>query len=862
MARGPGGFSRDTRTMLKAIFNHFTGRAIAPSGMPTRSQVTEHVSPGAPYHLDDEAVPVPRWPDRGAAMVAATPESLLDTQAATIDKLRASSPLLPSEFTELVMPALLRYASWVHLLPASESHHHHGPGGLLSHGLEVAAHAARMADGKAVGVELPPSDRARFAPRWKVATMFAGLLHDLGKPLVDVGATDLERTMTWPAQAGPLYDWLLENELTHYQFYWRPGSRHERHKPVGTAVSREVLGPELLRWLSDEPTQSVVDLMMLSVAQGKTRGNLMSVIVSDADSMSVEADLRKLAEKSRATGQGATNSIASLVIAEMRSAVDDGTIEINKNGRPLWWTTEGLVGMYPAIIDEVIPRLAAKKIPGIPSSRPELAKLLCETGFAEPATGQDADGIEQVSHTWDLTMTMGHGDIQISAPALRVLRFAKPEFVLGALPLPPPREAALKSPLLGAKEKDALAMGIQVLTDAPAEPAAGDKPPAAPDHSAGAAPAASTTSGSSAEPPADAATPPSEDGPVIESRRNRGDLAPSVEAQRRRESRADARTLNDQYADLLEKIRRTGMEGEVMAAVLERIASGELLFGEDFCDTVDGLAVRFPDALKRTGVPPSDILGPFASRHWLSVEPGSDRKVCDVDYPGGHRHKSLVFTNLVGRAWNALKAEQEQVLTPRPELRRNPEPTTSSPASQAAAPPKPEAPPAQAKPAQPPQTPSPPRQSTQAPTPTPTPAAASPILSPASPGTPVGQAASAARAERPRNKADITATKAADLTPKRIEFINAAACSVLHTRGLWGTATPEQLHAEMLDFAKRNEIRLSLLPTALYDETWGLLQGPPPKKPFHELGAVAIRPGFQVPTWIEDVMKKAAGKGA
>lgn len=842
--------------MLKSLFSRLTGRNSDPSGMPPRSQVTENVSPGAPFHLGDESVPVPRWPERGAAMIAATPESLLATQTETIDKIRASSPLLPSEFTQLVVPVLQRYAAWVHLLPASESHHHYGPGGLLSHGLEVAMHAARMSDGKAVGIELPPSDRARYAPRWKVASMLAGLLHDLGKPLVDVGATDIDRTMTWPAQAGPIYGWLQEHGLTHYQFYWRPGSRHERHKPVGTAVSREVIGPELLRWLSDEPTQSVVDLMMLSIAQGKTRGNLMSVIVSDADSMSVEADLRKLAEKSRATGQGALNSAASLVIAEIRSAVDDGTLPINKNGRPLWWTSEGLVGLYPAVLDEVIPRLASKKIAGIPSSRPELAKLLCETGFVEPATGTDEDGEEHQSHTWEMTMTVGHGDIQIKPPALRVLKFAKPEFVLGALPLPPPHDAQVKSPLLGNKEKDALAMGIQVL---------GETSAAASTTEAGAAAGAPPAS-ASAPPPSDASAPPAaaphgaapeDDGPAIESRRNRRDLASdrSVEQQRRRESREDARALNDQYQGLIEKVRRTGVEGEVVATVLERIQSGALLFGEDFCDTVDGLAVRFPSGLERTGVPPVDILSPLAARNWLVVETGSDRKVCDVDYPTGQRHKSIVFTNLVGRAWSALKAEQEEVLTARPELRRNPQSAAQAP--EPAAPKPPQSPPPASNRAPPPRPEAPPRQR-PAPARQENPVQAQggkPQTTPPAP-VPTAAAAPANDGGRPRNKADIMATKASDLTPKRVRFINEAACSMLHREQLWGTCSPEQLHAALVDFAKRNDIRLGLLPTALYDAEHGLLQPPAPDKPFVELGAAAIRPGYQVPAWIADLMAK------
>src|SRR5690606_14393419 len=111
-------------------------------------QITETLDPGAPYAFGE---PVPRWPERGAAVVAAHPDQLLETQRNVIQRIKSFSPLTPARFDALVLPVFRRYAEWVHLLPASEAHHHFGPGGLLAHGFEVALHAARMADGKQVG---------------------------------------------------------------------------------------------------------------------------------------------------------------------------------------------------------------------------------------------------------------------------------------------------------------------------------------------------------------------------------------------------------------------------------------------------------------------------------------------------------------------------------------------------------------------------------------------------------------------------------------------------------------------------------------------------------------------------------------
>ncbi|WOU68907.1 TraI domain-containing protein [Klebsiella pneumoniae] len=48
-------------------------------------------------------------------------------------------------FTNLVIKPLMEYTRWIHLLPASENHHHAGTGGLLTHSLETAFLALKFA---------------------------------------------------------------------------------------------------------------------------------------------------------------------------------------------------------------------------------------------------------------------------------------------------------------------------------------------------------------------------------------------------------------------------------------------------------------------------------------------------------------------------------------------------------------------------------------------------------------------------------------------------------------------------------------------------------------------------------------------
>ena len=95
-----------------------------------------------PPAAERSASAIPRYPPFLQGLPAAPVAQVLATQAALLERLQQTLGFPAPAFDRLVQPALTRYAGWVHLLPASEAHHHRGAGGLLRHGLEVAWLAA------------------------------------------------------------------------------------------------------------------------------------------------------------------------------------------------------------------------------------------------------------------------------------------------------------------------------------------------------------------------------------------------------------------------------------------------------------------------------------------------------------------------------------------------------------------------------------------------------------------------------------------------------------------------------------------------------------------------------------------------
>src|SRR5690606_22954059 len=84
-------------------------------------------------------------------------------------------------FDALMLKPLFQFAESVQLAPASETHHHCGPGGLLKHTVDVITIALkkRRAYQLPLGGNVSEINHQRHL--WTFAIFIACLLHDIGK---------------------------------------------------------------------------------------------------------------------------------------------------------------------------------------------------------------------------------------------------------------------------------------------------------------------------------------------------------------------------------------------------------------------------------------------------------------------------------------------------------------------------------------------------------------------------------------------------------------------------------------------------------------------------------------------------------
>ena len=355
---------------------------------PPRKRETVLASP-PPVDLDE----IPRYPPFAKGLPLATVEQLLASQADLIAHLERELALgLDTDGTPrwstYVEPVIRRYAAFVHLIPASEAHHHRGSGGLLRHGLEVAFQSLRLSRGVLVGLDRPRAEQLQLEPRFCAAATLAGLLHDAGKAIADVTATDRDGHLVWSPLDADLGDWAQAHRLSRYFLHWSSGREVHAHASFNLMALRRLLPVRVERWLAT-PDRQLYGALLAALTGVAHRSPLVD-LVRKADRASVERDLKRnrLAPLDTAVGV----PVDRYLIDAMRRLLHDGRWQVNVPGARVWLLRDaGLHLVWPAAAQDLTDLLAEERLPGIPRDPDTLAELLLERGVAvanDDAVGQ------------------------------------------------------------------------------------------------------------------------------------------------------------------------------------------------------------------------------------------------------------------------------------------------------------------------------------------------------------------------------------------------------------------------------------------------------------------------------------------
>lgn len=291
------------------------------------------------------------------------------------------------QFATLYRTPLERYAELVQQFPASESHHHAYPGGMLDHGLEIVAYALKLRQAHLLPIGTSPEDQAAQSEAWTAAVAYAALLHDIGKVAVDL-QVELADGSLWHPWHRPLHQ--------PYRFRYRDDREYRLHSAATGLLYRQLLDGPLLDWLSGYP--ALWGPLLYVLAGQYEHAGVLGELVVQADRASVAQEL----------GGDPTRAMAAPKHALQRKLLDGlryllkEELKLNQPEASDGWLTEDALWLVSKTVsDKLRAHLLSQGIDGIPANNTAVFNVLQDHGMVLPA----ADG----KAIWRATITSSTG---------------------------------------------------------------------------------------------------------------------------------------------------------------------------------------------------------------------------------------------------------------------------------------------------------------------------------------------------------------------------------------------------------------------------------------------------------------------
>lgn len=274
-------------------------------------------------------------------------------------------------FDTYVMAPIERYAAFVQLLPASESHHHSYPGGLLDHGLEIMCYALRIRRKHLLPAGARPEDQVSVGELWSMGILYAALLHDVSKAAVDVDIL-LQDGSLWCLWNGPI--------PRAYRVRYKSGRDYHLHAATGALFARDILGGAVLDWLYSDT--ALFGQVMYSISGHMERAGIVGEIVHQADKSSVSkamgGDLRRLDAAPK-------QSLQRKLIDALRHLVKSEHLPLNgTKGSAVFLSEDAVWFVTPTVPRSLKTYLYEQGIPGVPADESRLYDEMLAHGLVLP----------------------------------------------------------------------------------------------------------------------------------------------------------------------------------------------------------------------------------------------------------------------------------------------------------------------------------------------------------------------------------------------------------------------------------------------------------------------------------------------
>lgn len=369
---------------MKALANLLGKRSAAASAAPAAppaAQVTTRQCNASP------APPNPGFmPSVDPGFVSLPVHEALKAHDALLGRIRLCYGSDPTEYERTVLRLIMRYADFVHLLPATPDNHHNVPGGLLQLGLEVGFFALQGTDAHIFSGRSTISVRRHLEPRWRLATFAAGLCAEVHRTLSHVIVTDAAGN-AWQPYLMPLAHWMASMSVERYYLKWMPNVQESRG--LGVFALPHIIPADMLADLAAE-NAVVVPHMMASICGMPTyrEHNMLDALVRRANALVIDQYLQASVDRYGKPMLG-SHLERYLVDALRRLVATNSGWAPNAEKSRVWFGSDGVFLIWPSTAADIRKLLESDQLPGIPKAPETIVEVLLGAGVLEPtSTGQ------------------------------------------------------------------------------------------------------------------------------------------------------------------------------------------------------------------------------------------------------------------------------------------------------------------------------------------------------------------------------------------------------------------------------------------------------------------------------------------
>lgn len=293
----------------------------------------------------------------------------------SLSELRTLTGLDTAIFDLIVRQPILDFAELVQLAPASESHHHAGPGGLLTHTLDVITLALKKRRGYQLPIAGSLTEIANQRHLWTYAVFVGCLLHDIGKlsantRLVPVAKDGVKKS--WTPHSGPI------NQLKNIKGYRVEFRKTPYQYHAHLALTHWNLVPQYARiWLIE--ASNIMAELTAWLWGDKFESGTIGEIIESADRESTAKNLQLPIDK-RFSNQ---IPVIDRYLKIIRQWIQDGAIKININGGMGWVDEHGhLYLVCRSLAEKLIQECNSQGLKNLPQDPVRIYDILQEHGYA------------------------------------------------------------------------------------------------------------------------------------------------------------------------------------------------------------------------------------------------------------------------------------------------------------------------------------------------------------------------------------------------------------------------------------------------------------------------------------------------